>query len=226
MDRILVIEDDPAVQRTLRRTFEPAGFEVAIVGDGAVALEKFRASTPQAVILDLLLPGKSGVDVCREIRQDSSGVHILVLSALADVIDKVLLLEVGADDYVTKPFSPREMLARVKAAVRRRKLTTDRCEVIRFDDVEVNFSKMELCRKGKRVPATAQEFNVLRFFINHQGRVFSRTELLNEVWGLNNYPTTRTVDTHIFRLRQKLEKNPYEPVHFQTVHKVGYKFIR
>ena len=226
MDRILVIDDDSSVQRMLRRTFEPAGFDVAIADDGAVAVERFRASNPQAVILDLLLPGKSGQEVCTDIRQESLSVPILVLSAITDEVEKLLLLELGADDYVTKPFSPRELLARVKAAVRRRSQATGKCEVISFDDVEANFSQMVLCRNGNAVPATALEFKVLRFFAKNEGRAISRTELLNEVWGYRSYPNTRTVDAHILSLRKKLEKNPAEPTHFRTVHKVGYRFVR
>lgn len=226
MEKILVIEDDSAVQRALRRTFESAGFEVSISADGASAMETFRASTPRLVILDLRLPGKSGQDLCREIKQESANVPILVLSAASDVLDKVLLLELGADDYVTKPFSPRELLARVRAALRRLNQGSDKIESFSFDDVEVNFSKMELYRDGALVPLTPQEFKMLRFFLNNQERVLSRTELLNEVWGYNNYPTTRTVDTHILRLRQKLEKDPADPVHFRTVHGTGYKFVR
>lgn len=226
MDRILVVEDDPSVQRMLRRTFEPAGFDVATAGDGAVALERFRASNPQAVILDLLLPKKSGQEVCNDIRQESLSVPILVLTAVTDEADKILMLELGVDDYVTKPFSPRELLARVKAAVRRRNETTGKCEVIRFDDVEANFAQMVLNRNGKTVPATALEFRVLRFFAKNEGRVLSRSELLNAVWGYRNYPTTRTVDVHILSLRKKLEKNPAEPEHFLTVHKMGYRFVR
>jgi DNA-binding response OmpR family regulator len=226
MDKILVIEDDPAVQRALRRTFESAGFEVAIAQDGAVAMEVFRATLPRVVILDLRLPGKTGQDLCREIKHESSGVPILVLSAASDVLDKVLLLELGADDYVTKPFSPRELLARVRAALRRLNQISDKADVFSFDDVEVNFSKMELFRNGQLVPLTPQEFKMLRFFLNNQERVISRTELLNEVWGYNNYPTTRTVDTHMLRLRQKLERDPTDPVHFRTVHGTGYKFVR
>jgi DNA-binding response OmpR family regulator len=149
-----------------------------------------------------------------------------VLSAASDVLDKVLLLEIGADDYVTKPFSPRELLARVRAAMRRLNQASDKSDVFSFDDVEVNFSKMELHRDGHVVALTPQEFKMLRFFLNHQERVVSRTELLNEVWGYSNYPTTRTVDTHILRLRQKLEKDPADPVHFRTVHGTGYKFVR
>jgi DNA-binding response OmpR family regulator len=226
MDKILVIEDDLAVQRALRRTFESAGFEVSVASDGAVAMDTFRATMPRIVILDLRLPGKSGQDLCREIKQEFSNVLILVLSAASDVLDKVLLLEIGADDYVTKPFSPRELLARVRAAIRRLNQSSDKSETFSFDDVEVNFSKMELHRAGQSVPLTPQEFKMLRFFLNHQERVVSRTELLNEVWGYNNYPTTRTVDTHILRLRQKLEKDPADPVHFRTVHGTGYKFVR
>jgi DNA-binding response OmpR family regulator len=226
MDKILVIEDDLAVQRALRRTFESAGFEVSVAPDGTVAMETFRATMPRIVILDLRLPGKSGQDLCREIKQESSSVPILVLSAASDVLDKVLLLEIGADDYVTKPFSPRELLARVRAAMRRLNQSSDKSDVFSFDDVEVNFSKMELHRSGQSIALTPQEFKMLRFFLNHQERVVSRTELLNEVWGYNNYPTTRTVDTHILRLRQKLEKDPADPVHFRTVHGTGYKFVR
>ena len=226
MEKILVIEDDLAVQRALQRTFESAGFEVAIASDGAVAMETFRNTMPRVVILDLRLPGKTGQDLCREIKHESSNVPILVLSAASDVLDKVLLLELGADDYVTKPFSPRELLARVRAAVRRLNQSNDKVEVFGFDDVEVNFSRMELHRAGQLVPLTPQEFKMLRFFLNNPERVISRTELLNEVWGYNNYPTTRTVDTHILRLRQKLEKDPTDPVHFRTVHGTGYKFVR
>lgn len=229
MEKILVIEDDPAVQRALQRTFESADFEVAIAADGAAAMDVFRSVAPRIVILDLRLPGKSGQDICREIKQECSTVPIIVLSATSDVLDKVLLLELGADDYVTKPFSPRELLARVRAAFRRLNQSTDKAdklEAFGFDDVEVNFSRMELHRAGQLIPLTPQEFKMLRFFANNPERVISRTELLNEVWGYNNYPTTRTVDTHILRLRQKLEKDPTDPVHFRTVHGTGYKFVR
>ena len=225
MEKILVIEDDLAAQRALRRTFESAGFDVTIAADGAVAMETFHATLPRIVVLDLRLPGKSGQDICHEIKRKASNVPILVLSAASDVLDEVLLLELGADDYVTKPFSPRELLARVRATFRRLNQASVKAEVFTFDDVEVNFSKMELQREGQLVPLTRQEFKMLRFFLNNQNRVVSRTELLNEVWGYNNYPTTRTVDTHILRLRQKLEKQPADPVRFHTVHGIGYKFV-
>jgi len=226
MDKVLAIEDDPSVQRALRRTFETAGFDITIASDGTSAMDVFRATMPRVVILDLRLPGRSGQDLCREIKRQAASVPILVLSAASDVVDKVLLLELGADDYVTKPFSPRELLARVRAAIRRLNQSPEKRELFTFDDVEVNFSKMELLKAGKPVPLTPQEFKMLRFFLHNEERVVSRAELLNEVWGYNSYPTTRTVDTHILRLRQKLETDPGEPVHFRTVHGTGYKFVR
>src|SRR5690349_21173419 len=226
MERILVVEDDRAVHRALKRLFEPEGYSVDAAFDGQSGLNVFRSAQPSAVVLDLRLPGMPGRDVCRELKQTAPAVPVIVLSAASDVLDKVLLLELGADDYVTKPFSPRELLARVRAAVRRLNQGSDKVESFSFDDVEVNFSKMELYRAGQLVPLTPQEFKMLRFFLNNPERVISRTELLNEVWGYNNYPTTRTVDTHILRLRQKLEKDPTDPVHFRTVHGTGYKFVR
>jgi len=151
-------------------------------------------------------------------------VPVIVLSSATDVSDKVLLLELGADDYVTKPFSPRELLARVRAALRRtiRPTTTEKFS---FDDIRIDFNKMEVLREGKVVALTAQEFKTLKFLAQNAERVITRDELLNEVWGYHNYPSTRTVDNHILKLRQKLEKDPANPVHFRTVHGVGYKFV-
>jgi DNA-binding response OmpR family regulator len=226
MNKILAIEDDPAVQRALRRTFETAGFDVTIAADGSSAMDVFRSTMPRLVLLDLRLPGRSGQDICREIKSLASTTPILVLSAASDVVDKVLLLEMGADDYITKPFSPRELLARVRTAIRRLEQNPEKRESFNFNDVEVSFSKMELRKAGKLIPLTPQEFKMLRFFLNNEERVVSRAELLNEVWGYNSYPTTRTVDTHILRLRQKLENDPAEPIHFRTVHGTGYKFVR
>lgn len=225
MERILVVEDDVAVQKAVRRTFESAGFEVAVASDGTTAMQLFNEVLPRLVVLDLRLPGKTGQDLCQEIRKESPTVPILILSAANDVLDKVLLLEMGADDYMTKPFSPRELLARVRVALRRLSRGTDKQQVYQFGEIEVNFGKMELLRSGQIVPLTPQEFKMLRFFLNNKERVVSRNELLNEVWGYHNYPTTRTVDTHILRLRQKLERDPADPIHFRTVHGTGYKFV-
>jgi len=224
MDRILVVEDDRAVQKAVKRLFEAEGYSVQIASDGNAALEAFQMVAPSAVVLDLRLPGVSGREVCREFKQHSPAVPIIVLSATSDVSDKVLLLELGADDYVTKPFSPRELLARVRAALRRttRPSVTEKFS---FDDVSIDFTKMEVVRDGKAVALTAQEFKTLKFMVHNVERVITRDELLNEVWGYHNYPSTRTVDNHILKLRQKLERDPANPVHFRTVHGVGYKFV-
>ena len=223
-ERILVVEDDHAVQKALKRLFEADGYNVQIAPDGNAAVELFRAGPPAAVVLDLRLPGIPGQELCREFKQRSPGLPIIVLSATSDVSDKVLLLELGADDYVTKPFSPRELLARVRAALRRttRPSITD---TFTFDDTCIDFTKMEIVREGRTIALTAQEFKTLKFMVQNPERVITRDELLNEVWGYHNYPSTRTVDNHILKLRQKLEKDPANPVHFRTVHGVGYKFV-
>jgi DNA-binding response OmpR family regulator len=223
--RILVVEDDPAVQKALRRLFETEGYSVEVQSDGRAGLDSFHACAPAAVVLDLRLPKVSGSDVCKEIKAISPTMPIVVLSAASDVSDKVLLLELGADDYVTKPFSPRELLARVRAALRHT-VRAPEMHVVSFDEISVDFRKMEVKREGKPVVLTAQEFKTFQFLVQNADRVISRDELLNEVWGYQNYPSTRTVDNHILKLRQKLEKDPSSPVHFRTVHGMGYKFVR
>ena len=225
MERILVVEDDRAVQKALRRLFEAEGFAVDVKGDGKSALEAFRTTAPSVIVLDLRLPNMSGRDVCREVKQQIPTLPIIILSATADVTDKVLLLELGADDYVTKPFSPRELLARVRAALRRT-TRSDVGEMYAFDGISINFAKMEVIREGEAIEMTAREFNALKFLVQNAERVISRDELLSEVWGYQNYPSTRTVDNHILKIRQKLERDPANPVHFRTVHGVGYKFVR
>jgi len=225
MEKILVIEDDRAVQRALKRLFESEGFSVDSSYDGPEGLETFRTAPPSVVVLDLRLPGMAGKDLCREIKQSSPDLPVIVLSAAADVADKVLLLELGADDYVTKPFSPRELLARVNVAMRHNRRAAPP-EVFSFGDVVVDFTRMQVTRAGHAVACTPQEFKILKFFAANPERVVSREELLNEVWGYEVYPTTRTVDNHIMRLRQKVEENPASPVHFRTVHGVGYRFVK
>src|SRR4051794_12074175 len=224
MDRILVVEDDPKVQRALQRLFEPEGFSVIVAADGQAGVEAFKTDPPKVVVLDLNLPKMVGRDVCQEMKRLNQAVPIIILSAASDVVDKVLLLEIGADDYVTKPFSPRELLARVRVVLRRGSRTTS-SESYRFEDVSVQFEKMEVTKLGGPVQLTAQEFKILKYLIENSEKVLTREQLLNEVWGYQNYPTTRTVDNHILNLRQKLEADPSNPVHFRTVHGVGYKFI-
>src|SRR6267154_1728890 len=225
LGRILVVEDDPAVQKALKRLFESEGYSVEIQANGKSALESFQASPPAVIILDLRIPKLSGSDVCREIKAQAPTLPIIVLSATSDVSDKVLLLELGADDYVTKPFSPRELLARVRAALRHTSRTANVSRV-QFDGISIDFKKMEVQREDKIVVLTAQEFKTLQFLVQNADRVITRDELLNEVWGYQNYPSTRTVDNHILKLRQKLERDPASPVHFRTVHGMGYKFVR
>lgn len=234
METVLIIEDSRPMQRTLKRLFEADSLDVRMASDGVEGLESFRSEPPNVVVLDLKLPGLSGKELCRSFKTEMPSVPIVVLSANADVDDKVVLLELGADDYVTKPFSPKELLARVRRAMRRnvRKQQAATAadgavphDLLVFGDVEIDFTSMEAQRAGKPVSMTAQEFKLLRFLSRATDRVISREELLNEVWGYQNYPSTRTVDNHILRLRQKLEPDPAHPRFFVTVHSAGYKFV-
>jgi two-component system, OmpR family, alkaline phosphatase synthesis response regulator PhoP len=224
MQKILVIEDDRATRKALQQLFEPEGYSVDAASNGAEGLAMFRTSRPNFVILDLAMPKMNGQDVCRAIRKESEEVPILVLTGSSDEISRVLLLEMGADDYVTKPFSPKELLARVRAVLRRTHRTHE-VEHLYFDDVAVDFAKMEAARGARPVPLTPQEFKLLKYFAQHPQRVLSRDQLLSDVWGYNSYPSTRTVDSHILTLRQKLERDPANPIHFVTVHHAGYKFV-
>jgi DNA-binding response OmpR family regulator len=223
MEKILIIEDDRATRKALQQLFEPEGYLVEAAADGALGLAAFRASRPNFVILDLRMPKIGGQDVCRIIRKESEEVPMLVLTGSAAEVDRVLLLELGADDYVTKPFSPKELLARVRAILRRSR-RAPAVEQLYFSDISVDFQKMEVLRAGKPVALTPQEFKLLKYFSQNQDRVLSRDQLLSDVWGYNSYPSTRTVDSHVLTLRQKLEREPANPVHFVTVHNAGYKF--
>jgi DNA-binding response OmpR family regulator len=222
--QILVIEDDPHMQKILQRLFREQGYGVLVCGDGQQGLDTFRGARPSAVVLDLVLPHIFGRDLCKIIKAEQPSVPVIVVSAISEVSDKVLLLELGADDYVTKPFSPRELLARVQAALRRLQKTTP-VGSYTFGDCEVDFAKMTARRAGVSITLTAHEFKLLKYFVDHPERVLGREELLNEVWGYNSYPTTRTVDNQILKLRQKLEPDAAEPRHLQTVYGAGYKFV-
>lgn len=221
---ILVVEDDPRMQKVLNRIFAGENYAVEVAGDGKRGLELFSSCRPRAVVLDLILPLISGRELCQEIKTVSPETPVVVLSAISEVRNKVLLLEIGADDYVTKPFSPRELLARVQAAIRRRS-PLERSFIYRFGECEIDFDKMTAKRAGEAVVLTSHEFKLVRFFIEHPGHVLSRELLLNEVWGYNSYPTTRTVDNQILKIRQRLEPDPGNPKHFLTVFGTGYKFV-
>jgi DNA-binding response OmpR family regulator len=234
MDSILVVEDSKPMQRTLQRLFESDGLSVEIAGDGVAGLESFRKQTPSVVVLDLKLPLMPGKEVCRAFKAHASSVPVVVLSANNEVEDKVLLLELGADDYVTKPFSPKELLARVRRAMRRTGQVAETTnslgasvprDILAFDQIRIDFTSMVATRGTTSLTFTAQEFKLLKYFATSPSRVISREELLNEVWGYQNYPTTRTVDNHVLRLRQKLEPDPANPRYFLTMHGSGYKFI-
>ena len=226
--QVLVVEDDPRMQKVLQRTFVAEGIEVISCADGVEALERFRELRPGAVVLDLNLPRMSGREVCREIKAQAPNTPVLILSARSEVVDKVLLFELGADDYVTKPFSPRELLARLQAALRRTqrsRVSSEAIEQHAFGRCSVHFGQMAAERGGEQISLTTLEFKLLRHLIEHTGTVFSREALLTQVWGYNAYPTTRTVDNQILKLRQKLEEDPANPRHFLTVYGSGYKFV-
>jgi DNA-binding response OmpR family regulator len=227
MNTILVIEDDPRIQKALHRQFTTEGYTVHVSGDGAEGFATCKSLRPAAVVLDLMLPGMSGREVCKGIKLWSASTPVVVLSAVSEVADKVLLLELGADDYVTKPFSPRELMARVQAAIRRTQKvsSSSNSNHVKFSNITADFSSMEFFKDGAPVVLTAHEIKLLRYFIDHAERVITREELLNDVWGYTSYPTTRTVDNQIMKLRQKLEADPAKPVHFRTMHGIGYKFV-
>src|SRR5277367_2953474 len=224
MSTILVVEDDSRIEKALQRLFTAEGYEVKCATDGTAGLEIFQAGSVEGVVLDLMLPGLSGRELCKIMKRASPDIPVIILSAVSEVADKVLLLELGADDYVTKPFSPRELLARVQAAIRRTQKKVKELP-LGFGDVSVDFLKMEIYRSGALVPLTAHEFKLLRYFLDNPGRAIAREELLSDVWGMSFHLTTRTVDNQILKLRQKLEADPANPVHFRTVHGIGYKFV-
>jgi DNA-binding response OmpR family regulator len=226
INRIAVVERDRALQKILRRLFSLEGFEVDVFPDGAAGLEILHQRRPSAVILDLPHPGSLGCDLCREIANLAPGLPLVILSSSSSVADKVLLLEMGADDYVTVPFSPRELVARLRGLIRRAsRFGPEDPDVYVFADVMVDFYKTEITRGGEKIAVTPKEFKTLEFFTKNAERTISRDELLYEVWGYQNYPCTRTVDNHVLKLRQKLESDPSRPSHFLTVHAVGYKFV-
>jgi DNA-binding response OmpR family regulator len=222
--RILVIENDKALQKILRRTLVSEGYGVEFVANGAIGLESARKQTPAALIIDLRFPASQGCDLCRELMQAAPAIPFVVLSASPSIVDKVLFLEMGADDYIAVPFSPRELVARLRALRRRRLQCTSESFYV-FGDVMVDFMKIEVVRRHEQIRLTVKEFRTLEFLIKNACRAISRDELLNKVWGYECYPCTRTVDNHIHRLRQKLENDPANPSHLVTLHGLGYKFM-
>ena len=226
MKRILVIEDDPAIQRGLKDALSGEHFEPVMSDDGMDGMRTARRSSFDLIILDVMLPGINGFDICRTLRSEKVATPILMLTGKGEEADKVLGLELGADDYLTKPFGVRELLARVKALLRRGSPEESELREANFGDVYIDFVKQE-ARKGKSVlKMTAKEYELLKYFLQHEGVVISRAKLLDDVWGYDSAPTTRTVDTFILNLRKKIELKPSQPKHLLTVHTFGYKFSR
>jgi DNA-binding response OmpR family regulator len=225
MAKILIVEDEPNMVSGLRDNFEFEGYQVITAPDGVAGLERALSETPDIVILDVMMPRMSGLDVCKQLKAKRPSLPIIMLTARGQEVDKVVGLELGADDYVTKPFSIRELLARVKAVMRRAGVSTKPAEKFAFGDVEVNFKSCQVSKRGKAVDFSSKEFDLLKFFLHHPGETLSRDRLLEEVWGYDHFPTTRTVDAHVVRLRQKVEPRPEEPRFILTVHGTGYKFV-
>ena len=223
--RILVVEDEPNMVAGLRDNFEFEGYEVITAGDGIEGLRRALEESPDLVILDVMMPKMSGLEVCKQLRAQRDSIPIIMLTARGQELDKVVGLELGADDYVTKPFSIRELLARVKAVLRRTAVVPKHQDQHSFGNVEVDLKRHRVLRSGKAIDVSSKEFELLKYFICHSGETLSRDRLLEEVWGYENFPTTRTVDTHLVRLRQKLEPDPEQPQYFPTVHGTGYRFV-
>jgi DNA-binding response OmpR family regulator len=225
MAKILIVEDEPNMVAGLRDNFEFEGYQVISAPDGVAGLERALSEAPDLVILDVMMPRMSGLDVCKQLKTKKPAIPIIMLTARGQEVDKVVGLELGADDYITKPFSIRELLARVKAVLRRAGITPRAAEKYSFGDVEVNLRSCRVSRRGKEMDFSSKEFELLKFFLHHPGETLSRDRLLEEVWGYAHFPTTRTVDAHIVRLRQKVEPKPDEPRFILTVHGTGYKFV-
>jgi two-component system alkaline phosphatase synthesis response regulator PhoP len=226
MDRILIVEDEDSIRMALEDDLSLEGYTVVGERDGARALEKAREGRFDLIILDLMLPGLDGLEICKRLRAEKDPTPILMLTAKSQEVDKVLGLELGADDYVTKPFSPRELLARVKALLRRSRLPEDPSPGgASFGDVEVDFKGYSVKKKGSSVELTVKEFELLRLLVTHPDEVLRRDTILNEVWGDEWDVFPRTIDTHVVHLRQKLEDDPAEPRHIVNVRGVGYKFV-
>jgi two-component system response regulator VicR len=224
MTKVLVVEDDPGILRTVADNLKFEKYEILTAMDGETAYRVHQSHHSDLMVLDLMLPRMSGLELCRKLRTEGDQVPILILTARSEEADRVLGLDFGADDYVTKPFSVPELMARIRALLRRTS-ASGLPAMLKFGHVEIDFKKYVARRRGKPIEMTRKEFDLLRFLASHEDTVVTRDELLNKVWGFGSYPVTRTVDNHIATLRAKLEADPSRPVYIQTVHGVGYKFV-
>jgi DNA-binding response OmpR family regulator len=224
MPSVLIVEDDEAMSVALRDGFEYEGYAVTVAKDGEAGLALATAQPPDLVVLDVMLPKLTGLDVCKRLRAGGNGVPIIMLTARGQEIDKVLGLKLGADDYVTKPFGFMELMARAEAVLRRARGNAAALATYRFGDVALDFHRHEASRAGVPVELSPREFQLLAYFVRHRGEVVTRETLLDAVWDYNAIPFTRTVDMHIAKLRKKVEDNPADPRWIVTVHRLGYKF--
>ncbi len=223
-ERILVVEDEPTIATGLQDDLEMEAYAVEVVDEGEAALQRILTGEFDLILLDIMLPGRDGFDICREARLKGIGTPIIMLTAKGQEVDKVVGLELGADDYITKPFSRRELLARIKAVLRRGRENPKRGEIHRFADITVDFGRFEVLRRGEKLDLTAMEFKLLRVFLQHRGQVLTIDRLLEEVWGRDIVLTDRVVYTHVNNLRSKLEDNPRKPRYLIGVRGVGYRF--
>jgi two-component system alkaline phosphatase synthesis response regulator PhoP len=224
LPRLLLVEDEPGLVMTLTDRLAAEGYEVVSAVDGETGFRRASTENYDLVLLDGMLPGRDGLDVCRSLRQRNITTPILMLTARGQVVDRVVGLKLGADDYLVKPFEMAELLARIEALLRRAPSSPTPSETYQFGDVHVDFRKAEVSKGGQLLELSAREFKLLKYFIEHRGATLTRDELLNEVWGYNAMPSTRTVDVHVAWLRQKLEANPRRPEFIHTIHGMGYKF--
>ena len=222
-ETILVIDDDESLRDTIGLMLEREGLEAVLAADGKSGYALALGRKPALILVDLRLPEMSGTEVCKQLRAAKVKTPIIVLSAVGDEVDKVLLLELGADDYVVKPFGTRELLARIRAVLRRSSESKPR--VLQFANIQVDLERRVVSRMGEELKFTPAEYNLLTYFLQNPDRPLTRDMILNSVWGYESYPNTRTVDAHVVRLRQKLEPDPIVPRHFITVHKIGYRFL-
>ncbi len=226
MKRVLIIEDDPAVLKGLEESLSREHYEVITAMDGEHGYQLGKRENIDLIILDIMLPEKDGQEVCRDLRKSGINTPILMLTSKKEEVDKVVGLELGADDYVTKPFSIRELHARIKALLRRKAELKKDIDEYSFGNVHTDFKKQEASKKGKSLKLSAMEFKILKYFVQREGEVVTREMLLDNVWGYEEFPTTRTVDNYILSLRKKIEDSSSKPKHLLTVHTAGYKFVK
>jgi DNA-binding response OmpR family regulator len=223
MNTILVIDDDDNLRDTVGLMLEQEGYRPILAADGKAGYEKALSAKPDLILVDLRLPGMSGIEISKQLRAGNVQTPIIVLSAVGQEVDKVLLLEIGADDYVVKPFGARELIARIRAVLRR--TSPDSRKIVQFGDASIDFERRIVMRSGEPIKLTPAEYNLLTYFLSNPDRPLTRDMILNSVWGYESFPNTRTVDAHVVKLRQKLEPDPNTPKLFLTVHGVGYRFL-